>query len=63
MKRHLAFLRVFLRDSGGDFNYELLLAALVVGLASFIATRYRDEVRAALADATRVILGLLGIWR
>jgi hypothetical protein len=63
VKRCLAFLRAFLRDPGGDYNYELLLAALVAGLVSFIATHYRDEIRAALADATRAVSGLLGVWR
>jgi hypothetical protein len=57
VKRRLAFLRAFLRDPGGDFNYELLLAALVAGLVSFIATRYRDEIRAALAWVIRGLLG------
>jgi hypothetical protein len=63
VKRRLAFLRAFLRDPGGDYNYELLLAASVAGLVSFIATRYRDEIRAALADAIQAISGLLGVWR
>jgi hypothetical protein len=63
VKRSLAILRAFLRDQSGDFNYELLLAASVAGLVNFVATRYRDEIRVALADAIRAISGLLVAWR
>jgi hypothetical protein len=63
VKQSLALLRMFLRDPGGDYNYELLLAASVAGLVSFITTRYRDEIRAALADAIQAVSGLLGVWR
>jgi hypothetical protein len=63
VKRCLAFLRAFLQEPDGDYNYELLLAASVAALISFIATRYRDEIRAALADAIWAISRLLGAWR
>jgi hypothetical protein len=63
VKRGLVILRAFLRDPRGDFNHELLLAASFTGLVSFIATRYRDETRAALADAIQAVSRLLGVWR
>ena len=63
MKRRLAFLRAFLRDPGGDFNYELLLAASVAAITAVVIRAYRDEIRTALADAIQAISRLLGGWR
>ena len=63
MKRRLAFLRAFLRDPGGDFNYELLLAASVAAITAAVIRAYRAEIRAALAEAIQAISGLLGVWR
>jgi hypothetical protein len=63
VKRRLAFLRSFLRDPGGDYNYELLLAASVAAITAAVIRAYRDEIRAALAEAIQAISGLLGVWR
>jgi hypothetical protein len=63
VKRRLAFLRAFLRDPGGDYNVYTLLAALAAAITAVVIRAYRDEIRAALADAIQAISGLLGGWR
>jgi uncharacterized membrane protein len=63
VKRCLAFLRAFLRDPGGDYNLYTLLAALAAAITAVVIRAYRDEIRAALADAIRAVSGLLGVWR
>jgi|FaiFalFF_MnMetaG_3_1042247.scaffolds.fasta_scaffold84636_2 hypothetical protein len=63
MKRRLVFLRALLQDSGGhsDAYASLIWAVAVISIA--VGVRFRDEIRAALADAIRAISGLLGVWR
>lgn len=63
MKRRLAFLRVFLRDPGGDFNEYMLLLVPAITITAVVIRAYRDEIRAALAEAIQAISGLLGVWR
>lgn len=55
MKQSLAFLRAFLRDPGGhsDPYASLVWAVAVISIA--IGVWLRDEIRAALANAIRVI--------